>query len=68
MRIKEMNEAYPFPWRHETDGKLMSAVVAANGRVVCGSLICQQPRQTATADRQAHAFITARASIKKLCS
>lgn len=52
MRIKEMQKEYPFPWVHEVNGKV-SAVVAANGHVVCGSLICE----SSTAMRQAHAFI-----------
>ena len=46
---------HPLPWRHETDGKRMSAVVDADGVVVCGSLICQQTN--ATKARQTHAYI-----------
>lgn len=37
----------PLPWRIETGGKKkMSAIVAANGRLVAGSLICQQDEET----------------------
>ena len=37
-----LDSKYPLPWRHETDYKKMSAVVASDGCVVCGSLICEQ--------------------------
>jgi len=49
------DKLYPFPWTHRTDGKKVSAVVDANGNVVCGSLICEQrsPKKV----RQAHANI-----------
>lgn len=53
MRIDKMHR---LPWRHETDGKKMSAIIDADGKVVCGSLIVQQPG-TGTKDRQTHAFI-----------
>ena len=56
MRLSEMRKTYPLPWKHETNGGQMSAVVADNGCVVCGSLICEQGHM-ATAKRQAHAFI-----------
>lgn len=37
----------PLPWRIETGGKKkMSAIVAANGRLVAGSLICEQDEET----------------------
>lgn len=57
MRKTEMKTIYPLPWRHDTNGRTMSAVVAANGKVVAGSLICEQARPAA--DRQAHAMIVA---------
>jgi len=44
---------YKLPWKHETDGRKMSAVVDANGKCVCGSLICEVDN----ADREAHALI-----------
>ena len=56
MRIAELEKAYPFPWRHEARVKGMSAVVAANGNVVTGSLISQQ-FHAPTATRQAHALM-----------
>ena len=53
-RIKEMLEKYPLPWTHALNKRTkVSAVVAANGHVVCGSLIMQSE----TGSRQAHAFI-----------
>ena len=36
------NKIHPLPWRHETDGRQMSAVVDVEGVVVAGSLICRQ--------------------------
>jgi hypothetical protein len=46
---------HPLPWKHKTDGKKMSAVVDDDGKVVCGSLICQQDSPTKT--RNTHALI-----------
>ncbi len=46
---------HPLPWEHRTDGKNMSAVVDADGIVVCGSLIMQQQNPAKT--RNTHAFI-----------
>jgi hypothetical protein len=62
MRLTEMKKHYPLPWSHSTNGRAMSAVVASNGRVVCGSLICQQVRPAAS--RQSHAFIVEAANAK----
>lgn len=53
MRTDKM---HPLPRKHETDGKKMSAVVDAEGKVVCGSLICQQ-MPNPTKARQTHAYI-----------
>ena len=44
------------PWKHVTDGNRMSAVVDADGKLVCGSLICQQPG-TGAKERETHAFM-----------
>lgn len=56
MRLNEMHCDYPLPWSHETNAGKMSAVVAANGNVVAGSLICEQGIHVAGI-RQAHALI-----------
>ena len=63
MRTDKM---HPLPWEHKTDGKKMSAVVDAEGKVVCGSLIMQQENHTKM--RQTHAFIvkTANSNSKLL--
>jgi hypothetical protein len=53
--MERTDKMHPLPWRHETDGKKMSAVVDANGNVVVGSLVCQQPDPEK--ERQTHAFI-----------
>jgi len=52
MRTDKM---HPLPWEHKTDGKKMSAILDAQGNVICGSLIMQQSNPTKT--RQTHAFI-----------
>jgi hypothetical protein len=56
LRTTEMDRVYPLPWRQHTDGRNFTAVLAANGREVCGSLICEA-RTPASAERQAHALI-----------
>lgn len=66
MRTNEMSHLYPLPWKHETDGKQMSAVVAANGNLVCGSFICPHPEDRAAATRQAHALIVSATSQTSL--
>jgi hypothetical protein len=50
-----MKKEYPLPWGHVTDNRKMSAVLDADGHVVCGSLISQ--REKPKADREAHALI-----------
>jgi hypothetical protein len=52
MRKKKI---HPLPWKHETDGRRMSAVVDSKGIVVCGSLICRQEDPLIT--RNTHEFI-----------
>ncbi len=52
MRKKKI---HPMPWKHETDGKEMSAVLDAKGIVICGSLICRQ--EDALITRNTHEFI-----------
>ena len=53
--MKRYQKAQRLPWAHETDGKKMTAVVDADGVVVCGSLICQTSQ--GVRDRQTHAMI-----------
>ena len=52
---KRKNTVQPLPWRHITRGKTMSAVVDAEGQVVCGSLIYPQPNPEI--NRNTHAYI-----------
>jgi hypothetical protein len=53
--VMNQRKIHPLPWRHQTDGKRMSAVIDAEGKIVCGSLICQQSDPDKT--RETHAFI-----------
>lgn len=56
MRLNEMRKKFPLPWRHDVSGDgTASAVVDANGTVVCGSMICQS--RWPAPERQAHALI-----------
>jgi len=57
MRTDKM---HPLPWTHKTQGRRMSAVVDAEGKVVCGSLICQQ--SDGTKALQTHAYIVSTAN------
>lgn len=57
MNLHMMQKCYPLPWKQETDGKRMTAIVAANGLVLAGSLIMRQPPERAAAERHAHAYI-----------
>jgi hypothetical protein len=61
MRTDKM---HPLPWKHETNGKNMSAVVDANGHVVCGSLICICQQGNPTRNRQTHAYIVSCCNTK----
>ncbi len=56
-RTTEMLKKYPLPWRVSADKPGMSAVVAANGRAVAGSLICRVMGGSVAAERQLHALI-----------
>ena len=58
-RTLRTDKMHPLPWSHKTDGKKMSAVIDAEGCVVCGSLLCwfSPSLVLATKARQTHAFI-----------
>ncbi len=55
-RTTEMLKKYPLPWRVSADKPGMSAVVAANGRAVAGSLICRVMGGSVAAERQPSRF------------
>jgi hypothetical protein len=45
--VSSLKAMSPLPWRIETGGKKkMSAIVAANGKLVAGSLVCEQDPET----------------------
>ena len=57
-RTAEMMERYPLPWAVSSRNRRMSAVVASNGTVVAGSLICQiMDDRAVSATHQLHAWM-----------
>jgi len=55
--LMRTDKMHPLPWRHQTDGRRMTAVLDAQGSAVCGSLLCPTSAMRATRERQTHAFI-----------
>ena len=52
MRTDKM---HPLPWSRVTNGRRMSALVDADGKVIAGSLITMQ--RSGAKERQTHKFI-----------
>ena len=63
--VMKTKNIHPLPWMHQTNGKKMSAVIDAEGKIVCRSLICQQSDPDKT--RETHAFIVKAVGREQTC-